>query len=60
MNLEPLSDNDKKWLTEVQVVAMADYAFLSPDQKRDVDRRWADVPEWKKEDIRIEAEWDLL
>lgn len=60
MNLEPLSDNDKAWLTEVQAIAMVDYAFLSPDQKRDLDRRWAEVPEDTKDDLRMQIELDLL
>ena len=60
MNLVPLSDDDKAWLTELQVAARAEYAVLTPDQQRDIDRRWADVPEHVKEDLRTEAEWDLL
>lgn len=49
--------------TESQViheVAKAKYAALSPEAKAEVDQRWADTPEWRKQDLRDEVEFDLL
>lgn len=49
--------------TESQVIherAKAEYAALSPEAKAEVDKRWAETPEWRKEDLRAEIEFDLL
>lgn len=45
--------------TEAHVMALAEYRALSPEERAVVDARWAEVPEWKKDDIRAEVEFDL-
>jgi len=49
--------------TESQViaaVAKAEYDAMSPEAKAEVDARWAGLPEWRKQDLRDEVEFDLL
>ena len=46
-------------LTEARVKALAAYRALSPEEQAEVDARWAEVPEWQKDDIRAEVEFDL-
>ena len=50
-------------LTESQAIherAKAEYAALPPEAQAEVDKRWAETPEWVKEDLRAEIEFDLL
>lgn len=49
--------------TESQVmaaVAKAEYEAMTPEQQAEVDARWAALPEWRKQDLRDEIEFDLL
>lgn len=46
-------------LTEAQVKALAEYRALSPEDRDKLGREWADIPEWKKQDLRDEVEFDL-
>ena len=46
--------------TETMVMARADYAALSKADRADVDGRWASTPEHVKEQLRDDAELDLL
>lgn len=40
--------------------ARAEYEAMTPEQRAEVDAAWAAVPEWRKQDIRDEIEFDLL
>jgi len=49
--------------TESQVmvsVARAEYDALDAEEQAKVDEAWAKLPWWRREDIRAEAELDLL
>jgi hypothetical protein len=49
--------------TESQVmaaVAKAEYDAMTPDKQAEVDARWDALPEWRKQEIRAEVEFDLL
>lgn len=49
--------------TESQVmaaVAKAEYEAMTTEQQAEVDARWAALPEWRKQDLRDEIEFDLL
>lgn len=46
-------------LTEAQVMALAEYAALTSEERAEVDARWAETPEWRKDDLRAEVEFDL-
>jgi hypothetical protein len=64
---ETTADINPEWPdpmpTESQViadVAKYEYERLSPDAKAEADARWAAMPEWRKQDLRDEIEFDLL
>ena len=41
-------------------MARAEYEAMTPAERDEVDAAWAAVPEWRKQDIRDEIEFDLL
>jgi hypothetical protein len=46
--------------TVLAAVARAQYERLPSDEQAEVDKRWAAIPEWRKQELRDEIDLDLL